>query len=1059
MLLRIRLYLVSFYIVALQLTAPSVVLAQDDDEFSAESIEWFEREVRPVLAARCSSCHSQAVGTSKAGLSLDDRASILAGGESGPAIVPGKPDESLLVEAIRRESFEMPPEKALAAAERLTLEEWVRRGAPWPTQVPQPSNGQNWKADRLEQHWAWAQVAPPSIPSTAYDEWSLNPIDRFIFDKLSEQQMLPASDCDSGTLLRRLSFDLTGLPPHVHLGSEQTDPPSSYDQRVDQWINSPQFGVRWGRHWLDLVRYAETLGHEFDFPLRHAWRYRDAMVDTFNADVPYDRMIIEHLAGDQLNAPRRNPLTQVNQSLALTGFWWLGDSVHAPVDIKNDWTTRVDNQIDVVSKTFMGMTVACARCHDHKFDAIGLEDYYGLAGVIKSSRREYALTDPMGKVAEHTLAMHARSTRADRTAMEAFASMSRRVPQQRLEWASQWFDEYVKRLRSLPPEKLEEELPPTSPLWAFRAFLDKDSELLMKLQRQASHADAAYRKWLEESEPFAEFENGVPQGWQLRTLVPKNSPPDFDWFLGRFPLPSRPDVFSSHRFGKKQHVTLRSPDFEMTHNLVCLKMKGKSAQSSVIVSNYFMNEFHNLLFNDTRKPINQLSDGGWVIHHGDLNKYIGHPTFLSIEDEANGWFEIEEVRFANRPPPPQPAAITLAMLKGGDQTAEMLREALVTRIAQSFAIKIASNRELLRSVLEASSRFDLVLPEALAELADFAEPLQAQDQALPDPTILLATSEGSPVDVSIEVRGNPHQLGSIIPRGCFQSLVAHTPARKGSSGRIELARALVDPRHPLTARVVVNRVWQHLLGRGLVSSPDNLGVLGGRPTHPELLDYLAAELIRHDWSLKWLIREIVTSRTYRLSSTPTADHRQRDADGALWSHRPVRRLSAEELRDTMLATVDSLDLRLAGPSVAIHLNDQMTGRGRPQKSGMLDGENRRTLYVEVRRNFLNPFLLAFDFPMPSTTTGQRTQSNVPAQALGLMNDPLVAELARRWVQRKANMTDAKLRIQTMIRHAYHRPPSAKELERCVEFIEAGGNASWEDLAHALLNSKEFSYLR
>ncbi|MEM7475977.1 MAG: DUF1553 domain-containing protein, partial [Planctomycetota bacterium] len=257
-----------------------------------------------------------------------------------------------------------------------------------------------------------------------------------------------------------------------------------------------------------------------------------------------------------------------------------------------------------------------------------------------------------------------------------------------------------------------------------------------------------------------------------------------------------------------------------------------------------------------------------------------------------------------------------------------------------------------------------------------------------------------------------------------------------------------------------NRVWHHLMGRGLVPSTDNFGVLGGRPSHPELLDYLASEFVEHDWSVKWLVKEIVSSQTYRLSSKPSEEQRELDADGSLWSHRPVRRLSAESLRDALLSTAGSLDPQLGGRSVPVHLNSQMTGRGRPGKSGPLDGQNRRSVFVEVRRNFLDPFLLAFDFPMPSTATGKRTESNVPAQALGLLNDPLVQEMTKRWVRKSSTIANTDQRIEAMFADAYSREATTNELQVCRHFLGDNANeATWQELAHVLFNSKEFSYLK
>ena len=369
-------------------------VAAEENEFSAGQIEWFEKQVRPLFAQHCMSCHSKSVGT-KGGLNLDSRETILAGGDSGPAIVPGKPEESLLIEAIRRESFEMPPEKPLSEREQKVLEQWVEMGAPWPSSTSPGDSSENWLAARASQHWAWQPLRKPNTPSIRDDAWSETAIDRFIYSRLLEENLQPAPSCDELSLARRLNFDLLGLPPKDIPALSRRN----YSSYVDALISSPQFGVRWGRHWLDVVRYAETLGHEFDYPVRHAWRYRDTLMDSLNTDVPYDRLLMEHVAGDTVEKPRLHPQTGLDQSLALTGFWFLGDSVHAPVDIKQDWATRVDNQIDVFSKAFMGMTFACARCHDHKFDAISQADYYSLAGMLESTRREYAITDPNHRIA------------------------------------------------------------------------------------------------------------------------------------------------------------------------------------------------------------------------------------------------------------------------------------------------------------------------------------------------------------------------------------------------------------------------------------------------------------------------------------------------------------------------------------------------------------------------------------------------------------------------------------------------------------------------------------
>jgi len=1076
---------------------PVSVSAVNDDSsltFAPEAIEFFEREVRPLLLEHCASCHSASVENVKGGLSLDSRAELLQGGESGEAIVPGKPHESLLVEAIRRESFEMPPEKPLSDKARLTLERWVEMGAPWTPQSSEPSDVANWLEQRAASHWAWQPIADPAVPALENDRWSQQPLDRFVLERLRTEGLEPAARADATTLLRRLSFDITGLPPteeQIAVCSQLTESPEAYVQLVDQLLASPQLGVRWGRHWLDLVRYAETLGHEFDYPIRHAWRYRDGVIDALNIDVPYRDFVKEHIAGDLLDKPRTHPLTGIDQSRVATGWWWLGESLHAPVDIKNDWALRLDNQIDVFSKAFMGMTVACARCHDHKFDAIGVDDYYGLSGIIESTRREYALTDPSGAIGTHQRKVTQQLEAADADAKRVYGEI-------RAAELDGWMTAVLAKLQTLDEAQRQAALPNASPLVGLRLLLDRSAaadassadalsvdveaapadqavsaehwaQQALELKSQLAAARGAFDAWERESELFADFSDGLPAGWTVNAVggaessAPFDWRPQFDWFSAALPLPMRPGVLSSQALGRKASVTIGSPTFDLSRTHVCVKLRGKSTQSAVVVSNYFMQEFHGLLFGGLRKPIDQPSDAGWVTHGGDLNKYLGHPAFLTFEDEEQAWFELEEIRFADRAPPlEEPSQFAMEVLDAGMANRDALRELLVQRLAQAWEVAAAGDKvsiETIRSLVQLSAAQGVALPVSQSELlATRATEIQQLDMAGPVPTIVLAATEGTGRDAAVAVRGNPHQRGESVARGCLVKLVSADLPGPSSSGRLELAQSLIGEGHPLTARVIVNRVWHHLLGRGLASTPDNLGVLGGRPTHSELLDYLTSEFIRHDWSIKWLVREIVLSETYQLSSQPTEAQRTLDADGGLLSHRAVRRLSAEALRDAMLATAGALDPQLSGPSVPVYLTDQMTGRGRPGGSGPLDGHNRRTVFIEVRRNFLNPFLMAFDFPMPATAVGDRNASNVPAQALGLLNDPLTVELAKRWAESSAGIVDLRQRAARMVQAAFSRPATEQEIEDCLAFVE-GDPAGWRDLAHVLLNAKEFSYLK
>ncbi len=1053
-----------------------------------EAAEFFERQVRPLLLESCVGCHSQAVNKVKGGLNMDSRQAMVEGGDSGAAINLQSPEKSLLLEAVRRESIEMPPDKPLTSQQIAIFEKWLKMGAPWPESKPDVAGG-NWIARRAAEHWAWNPIKPVKVPSLNTTDMLVNPVDSFINQTLSEQKISASPPAERHEYLRRLYFDLIGLPPTAEqleqAFGKDSEADSEADRKlIDRLLASPQFGVRWGRHWLDLMRYAETLGHEFDYPIRHAWRYREAVVNALNDDVPYNQFIADHLAGDLQPRPRINPQTGVNESLALTAWWWMGDSVHAPVDVKNDWATRLENQVDVFSKSFLGMTIACARCHDHKFDAIGVSDYYGMVGVAKSIRRRFAITDPHDRIANHRELLVAQLEQATPKVQQAYSSVNNAAVQQ-------WLDQQIETWRALPADQLQQQLPVGSPLFALRLLVeqspaDKNAEThfmerLNQLRQEAARAESEYAKWQTESQLLADFSQGLPTGWRLEAIRSKDlsdlhqaglKQPKLDWFDGGVPLPSRPNVFASDRFGRSQFLTLRSPNFNLSNRCVCIKMRGKSTQSMVCVDGYFMTEVQGLLFADLRKPIDQQNDWGWVVHAGDLNKYIGDPTFLSLEAESSAWFQISEVRLSDRGPPASPSTAALKLLNSSADSRQAFRAIVIEYLTQSLHAA-ASKSATTDSEAETANRSEQVdlaramlmrNPELLlggqhATVTDLSQQVVTLASKTPQPVLLLAAEEGDPYDAAIELRGNPHRLGDSTPRGCFQSLVPWNSVPADSSGRMELVKSLTNEQHPLVARVIVNRIWHHLMGRGIVASTDNLGVLGSRPTHPELLDHLATQFVQHGWSIKWLIREIVSSEAYRRSSTPLAEHAASDPDGSLYSHRTVRRLDAEVLRDAMLATCESLDSQITGPSVSIHLTEQMTGRGRPGQSGPLDGNNRRSAFIEVRRNFLHPFLLAFDFPMPSTTTGKRNVSNVPAQALGLLNDPMVDELAKRWVARTASITESNVRVSKMIEIAFSRPAKPGEIQRCVDFVSQSPGDGWLDLAHTLINAKEFWYLK
>ncbi len=948
---------------------PAVALRADDQPSPADpaAVEFFEAKVRPVLVQRCGSCHND--GKAKGGLRLDSRAEAITGGPSGPALVPGKPEESLLVEAIRYgDALQMPPKSKLPAEEIATITRWVEQGAAWPVSTSASTTGapQVRPFDLRERagHWSLRPIRDPEPPPVRDEGWPINAVDRFLLARLEAKGIAPAPEADRPTLIRRLTFDLIGLPPtpaevEAYLGDAD---PDAYDKVVERLLASPHYGERWGRHWLDLVRFAETSGHEFDYNIPEAYRYRDYVIRAFNADVPYDRFVAEHVAGDLVPDPRRDPVDGTNQSVLATGFFRLHEGVHSPIDLKEDGASKVDNQIDVFGKAFLGLTIACARCHDHKFDAITTRDYYALAGYLASSRHDLAFIDPPGrdgpKVAE----------------LEAIRDQ-------------------VARLMAEPPETVAEPAPiePGRPGVVFEDFSRGD-----------------YAGWFPGGDAFG---TGPTRAGRWRVV-------------GDGVEPLRPGVAHSGAVSGRLRGVLRSRTFPIEHRYVHVLASGRGGRINLVVDGF--EKIRDPIYGNLVRDV----DGGeaWAWISMDVASWLGRPAYLELDDGATvdftgnsgtirpggGYLAVDEIRFSDAKMPAVPAP---------------------------------------------PDRPERTLPaEVSALLARYRE-LEA---TIPDARLGQALADGSGADVRVHVRGSTRTLGDVVPRRFLEVLAglpdpASTPG--AGSGRLDLARRLVDPANPLPARVMANRIWHHHFGRGLVGSVDDFGAMGREPTHPDLLDFLATRFVASGWSIKAMHRLILTSRAYRMSSRPDPESDRLDPTNELWHRRDIRRLEAESIRDAILAVSGRLDPTAYGPSVAPHLTPFMEGRGRPGHSGPLDGDGRRTIYLGVRRNFLTPMLLAFDFPTPSSSMGRRNVSNVPAQALTLLNDPFLTDQAKVWAGRirRDPAVPSSDSIDRMYREAFGRPPGDDERSAAAEFVAIGGDTpqTWADLAHVLFNVKEF----
>ena len=788
------------------------LLAAARAEPSAADLEFFEKKVRPILVERCYECHSAEAGKSKGGLTVDSQPALLQGGDNGPALIAGDPDKSLIITAIRyqKRELQMPPKSPLSAAEQRVLEEWVKRGAPDPRREeiaasvkPRPVD-----VEQGRRHWAFRPVAEVPTPKNGH------PIDAFLQAKLADKGLDFAPPADPATFLRRITFDLTGLPPTpeelaAFIADHKAAPEAAVRRLIDRLLASPHYGEKWGRHWLDVARYADSNGLDENIALGTAWRYRDYVVRAFNQDKPFDRFLTEQIAGDLL--PARD-LAERHEMATATAFLNLGAKVLAEPDKEKLAMDVIDEQLETTGRAFLGMTLGCVRCHDHKFDPVTQADYYALAAIFKSTQS--FSSDRMGAL-------------------------------------------------SLAHE---------TPLGDFEDFA------AVKIAEQALAA-------------------------------------------------------------KKKEVSAAQAEAK--------KAPGASAEAKVM---RLMDEMEAI-----EKSLPDL------------------PTAIGVRD---------------------------------------------------------------------------------------AETIQSK--------------------LAIHIRGSHLTLGKEVPRGfiqVMQSPDAPAPAfPKEHSGRLELARWLTDPAHPLTARVIVNRVWSWHFGRGIVGTPDNFGLLGDAPSHPELLDWLARWLPANDWSLKDLHRLILTSRAYRQGGSDrqpaAAAAAERDPENRLLHHFPMRRLEAEEVRDSLLAVAGLLDLNMGGKTVPLR-NRQFVFNHTSKDATKYDSL-RRALYLPIIRNNLYDLFQQFDYPDPAVSTGQRNSTIVSPQALLLMNSPLAGQAAAGLATRlQRQQGDLEARVRRAVALAYGRAARADDLQNARNFLAAADatlasqvedpakreRQAWELLCQAWMMTNEFLYLR
>lgn len=1098
-------------------------------EKPSPGLELFETKIRPVLIEHCYECHSAATSDIKGGLRVDSREAIRSGGESGAAVIPHQVHNSLLLDALRHESFEMPPGKKLSDEVIADFVKWVELGAPDSRDKP-PSLDEaaslTWKAIfEKRRHW-WSlqplQIVKP--PVLAGNEWSEQPVDRFLLEKLQASELHPSSEATPRTLIRRLSFVLTGLPPEPKeveqfVTNYQKNPQTAYEQLVNQLLASPHLGERLARHWMDVVRYTDTYGYEWDNPAKGSWEYRDYLIRAFNQDVGFDQLVREQLAGDLLPEPRINQKSGFQESLIGPMFYHMGEHRHGDsVDFNGIHQEMINNKIDVFSKAFLGSTVACARCHDHKLDAISQRDYYALAAVFMTPRWTARVIDAPGK--------HANLIEQ----LKQLRSSIHRELKQRWHQQSQQFS------KELTAAVVEQSDSPRSKLWQQALGLNieqskdktgapKPGEIawpafqLLKTQQPSELTatwDQLTTEWNTASRTHRELnqkqfqvltdftEPGFPADWQvegdgiLHGYVADGTP--LIALEGK-QLVQRllPRGYHTHALSSKLPGVIRPPaERDLPGKIVSLKLAGSEWSGLIRVpDNAFQTE--NVIFFNRVEPqwqtfadrplVNGIQRITFEIATSDLNPNFPPRTgkarvgreVLPAEDfgyDKRSWFSVTEVvshdkmetptdelqRFTNLYQMPAPVNQTEACQKISGWLTDAVERWSKDEPASddTTLLNWLLEKQLLVNQAEPGSHLQALVNtyREVEQQISFAHTANSMDER-----------GFTKVSYPFNIRGNVDEPGKLIPPDFLEVFAGrHQVPQSEGSGRLELAEYLVSPQHPLTARVYVNRVWQWIFGKGLVRTPNDFGHLGEQPTHPELLDYLAKEFIADDWSTKRLIRKLILSRAFRQAGSVSDQADTVDPDNRLWHHYPTRRLEAEAIRDTLLTVSGKLDRQLYGRPIEIPRSKEDASKR--LFNGPLDGEGRRSIYL--RMSIMDPpkFLVGFNLPDLKLPTGKRDVTNVPNQALILMNDPFVTLQSQEWSERlmTASATTVEERLTRMFLQAYGRRPDPTELERWTALIQELGNSGnqidllhnpqvWRHVAHAIFNTKEFIYYR
>jgi len=933
---------------------PSVLTADESKPgaprpATAEDLQFFESRVRPLLVQKCMQCHGDK--QQKGGVRLDSRSALVDEGDIGPLVVPGQPGDSRLLEVVSYDdSIKMPPDGKLTDAEIAALTRWVEIGAPYPG--GKPAGGPPRSAEAIDavrqSHWAFRPVTSPTPPKVRQTDWPVTAIDRFVLAKLEEAGLAPSAVADRRVLLRRVTFDLTGLPPTpAELAAfEQDLSPNAWGTVIDRLLASPHYGERWGRYWLDVARYADTKGYVFFEEPTYPWAftYRDYVIQAFNADLPYDQFIREQLAADLLNSDTQTAgqsgTVGKSATLAALGFLTVGGH------FTNNVHDITDDRIDVVTRGLLGLTVTCARCHDHKFDPIPTADYYSLYGVFRSC-----------------------------------------------------YEPTVLPLLNLPPETPE-----------YQAF---EKELRAREARMNEFVDRKYRVLATTAKTrLAEY--------LLAANASRDKPSTEDFMLITGEHDINPAVLS--RWWAYLDKTRKPvhPVWAPWHALTAIPEAEFAAQAPAAIARLAAEQ-------GTASPINPL-----------VLQALASPPVQSLKEVAQRYSQLlnridqqwdRRVKLAIGARHPVPESLE-------DPAEEQLRLVLSDPESPSNIPRVMGWGFLTLLPDRASQG---VLQKLLKDVEAW---LMTGPGAPPRAMVLL--DNATPFEPQVFVRGNPNRPGATIPRQSLTILNKTRQPFNSGSGRLELARQIASPDNPLTARVLVNRVWMHHFGEGLVRTPGDFGLRSESPTHPQLLDYLASRFMSEGWSIKKLHREILRSAVYRQASAARAECVAVDPENRLLWRMNRRRLDFEAMRDAVLAVAGTLEETVGGPSFDPN-----------------SASPRRSVYARIDRMNLPEFLRSFDFPSPDATSAQRNTTTVAPQSLYLMNNPAMIAAAQKTLQRPdlVSRTTVAEKVSLLYELAFGRLPDETERRRAAEFLTEQPTAErWAAFVQALMMSNEFVFL-